>query len=142
VKSSVIDRVVSEHTHTPLLGPMAGALSQLSIEELESELRCQFSAEYREFLEQCRSGMVGSLPIWGSVPIDLYAAEGTVLDVTLRFRSQSWPLSDEGPVISTDQGGNPIVELPSGIIMCHDHDFGGRFEVATNFLAFLESLMD
>jgi hypothetical protein len=138
---AVLQKIVQEHQRVPELGSVGARTSQSDVEAAERAIGNGFSDSYRQFLLECGSGLVGHLPIYGLQPTAMYPAEGTVVDVTNRFRAQGWPTTDAGPVISTDQSGNPIVEDREGKIVTYDHDFGGFHVVSPTFEAFVSELV-
>jgi hypothetical protein len=139
--AAIIEDVKATHAQVPELGRLGDLPTAAEVVGAEHALGCSLSEFYRRFLLEIGSGLVGHLPIHGLRPTAMYPNEGTVIDVTQRFRSEGWPETDKGPVISTDQGGNPIIERQDGTIVTFDHDFGGFHVVSSSFDAFAAGLM-
>jgi len=65
------------------------------------------------------------------------ADEGSVVDVTNRFRKDGWAGTDKWAVVSVDHSGNPIGLDSTGAVWLSDHDFGEVVQIADSFEAFI-----
>ena len=138
----LVDRLRKEFAQCSELVSVGGGAANDEISALAAEVGAALSPAYRQFLELFGSGIVGSLPIYGTSPLAMYPKDGTAADVTRRFRSDGWPIAEYELVIAMDQAGNPIWENADGNIISYDHDVGGFVSVAPDFVQFISDLMD
>jgi len=94
--------------------------------------------DYREFIHRYGGAILGPLRIYGlRMAPPMGANEGSVFDVTLRYKRQGWPGVSEWLVISNDHAGNPIGIAADGRVWLSDHDFGEIILVAESFEGFV-----
>jgi len=66
----------------------------------------------------------------------------SVVDVTMRFRSDGWEPTNEWVVISVDLAGNPIGLTAGGDVWISDHDAGETRMLAATFEEFVIQLLE
>lgn len=122
---------------------VAGPVEVSEVETAEKALAVPFGDEYRSFLVRYGAAIVGSLPILGLRRADAMAVDTySVVDVTVQFRADGWPSTDEWAVFSVDHSGNPIGLSRDGTVWIYDHDAGEVSLVARSFEQFLIQLLD
>jgi hypothetical protein len=90
-------------------------------------------ADFRWFLAACGGGPVGS---------EWVDSIDELPDTHRKFRAEfgpprGWTMADVF-VIGWDGWGNPYgIHAPTGRVLVEDHDFGGVYEMAPSFAAFL-----
>jgi hypothetical protein len=120
-----------------------GPVPESEVARAERRLKAKFPADYREFVLRYGGAQLGHLFVCGLRPTELGGPEDLVTTLSERFRSQLLPPFASMVVVAADQGGNPIGFLPPRrAVVTHDHDFGGRHEVAADFEEFLLALLD
>ena len=108
------------------------------IDQAQITLGCQFHKDYIEFLQVYGGGIVGSLDIYGLRPAEMMGDNWwSVVDLTIHFRQNDYPHTDEWYIISGDGFGNPIGVSNDGKVLCYDFDSGRLYEEAPDFEAFL-----
>lgn len=122
---------------------VGGSVPHSEIDQAEKLIGVKFDPDYRWFVGKYGAAMVGSLPVLGLrraevMGDDLYS----VVEVTLRFRSDGWEPTREWVVISVDAAGNPIGIADDGRVWLADHNSGRVEPIAENFQAYLLRLLD
>jgi SMI1 / KNR4 family. len=110
------------------------------IAEAEERLGAKFPGSYRDFLKEFGSGGAGKAIILGLSEAG-FVYTPSIIEVSSRFRKEL-PEYDRMVVIGMDGSGNPVGFLPNNpCIFTHDHDFGGRYDLATDFDDYLEKAL-
>ena len=136
MKNRTIAMLTDEYRRYPFL-TAASPPTPKEINDAQETLDVIFHDDYIEFLLTFGGGMVGSLPVYGLRPVEVFGKSWSVVDVTLRFRRDNWPHTNDSYVISTDGRGNPIGVAPDARLMSYDHDVGDYYEVAEHLEAFI-----
>jgi hypothetical protein len=112
--------------------------SEAEVNELVALLGRPLPSDYREFLLRHGAALVGQYPIYGvSHMPGMGASRKRADDVKEEFRRGGWPYADEWLMVSADGCGNPIGIADDGRVLVWDHDFGGIYELGSNFEDFL-----
>lgn len=123
--------------------PVLRADSLPTIEEIDKashELGVPFVADYREFLLTFGGAMVGPYPIFGLRPVEVMGTDHwSVVDVTIQYRNDGVPGTEEWIVFSEDHAGNPVGIDADGKVWIHDHDFGGITLLSLTFEGYLRA---
>ncbi|RYD71833.1 MAG: SMI1/KNR4 family protein [Verrucomicrobiaceae bacterium] len=136
MKDGTLDLLGSLFGEFPILvsGP-APAQELLRIEEYAG---FDLPADYRIFVERYGGAIVGPYSIYGfGASHAMGNDESSVITTTEHFRSQKWPGTEGGLVISMDHAGNPITLDMNGCVWLHDHDFGSTEKLADSFEDYL-----
>lgn len=116
----------------------------VEIDEAEELLGVKLPAAYRDFLRRFGSGGVGKAIVLGLHEAE-FVATPSVVDVSNQFREElrdQLPEYDRLVVIGVDGAGNPVGFLPGDpCIFTHDHDFGGRHDLAADFEDYLDKAL-
>jgi hypothetical protein len=101
------------------------------ISEAEKKLKIKFNEDYKEFIKLFGGCYVG---------VCIYAFKNsdelenkTVVDLTLFYREQKWPGTEDNYVVSFDLSGNPITIKTSGEVVVFEHNIGSFFKLADSF---------
>jgi len=113
--------------------------------DAENKLDVILPTDYKFFLKEFGSGGVGGAIILGLSEAEFIATPSFIVE-TLRIRKE---FSEELPeyknivVIGLEGSGNPVGFLPQEpIIFTHDHDFGGRYDLAIDFCDYIEKAIN
>ena len=116
----------------------AEGVDSMEIDEASQALGIPFAADYHEFICRYGGAIVGPYPIFGLRRAEPMAAnEGSVVEVTRRFRQKRWPGTDAWVVFSIDHAGNPIGQDKDGKVWISDHDDGVVEVIAKSFEDYL-----
>ncbi len=111
----------------------------------ENTLGVKLPNEYKVFLREFGSGCVGRAIILGLSEAE-FVGTPSFVDTTLEYRQvfcEDIPEYKDIVVIGVDGSGNPIGYLPdSPTIFVHDHDFGGRYDLATDFNDYVDKALN
>lgn len=108
------------------------------IDRVSQDLSLTFVADYREFLLSFGGAMVGPYPIFGLRPVEVMGNDHwSAADITMRFRNNGLPGTEDWLIFSEDHAGNPIGMNSTGQVWIFDHDFGGSTLLAPTFEAYL-----
>lgn len=90
--------------------------------------------DYRTFVERYGGAIVGAYSVYGfGASHAMGNNESSVITMTEHFRSQKWPGTEGGLVVSMDHAGNPVTLDKQGCVWLHDHDFGSTEKLADSF---------
>lgn len=142
MKSGAWDALDRAFAEFPIL--RAEPVPNEEIDAAGQALGVQFDPDYREFVRRYGGAIVGPYPIYGlrqAEPMD--DSLWSVMVVTMHYRTEGWPGTDEWYIVSTDHAGNPIGMDREGVVRTYDHDARGVFKLADNFENYLlECLRD
>lgn len=120
----------------------AEPVPSLEIAAAESLLGLEFDPSYKAFVQKYGGAIVGPYPIYGLRQAEPMDSELWSVDVvTLRFRKEGWPKTENWYVISSDHSGNPIGITQNGHVKMFDHDAGQVVEVAGSFEEYLKKCL-
>lgn len=130
------DLLDAEFEEFPVL--VAGPARQSDFEKIEKFAGFPLPNSYRDFVTRYGGAVVGPYSVFGFGASDAMGAnEGSVIDVTNRFRADRWPGSDRTLVVSMDHAGNAIMLGEDGEVVRFDHDSGDTETLARNFESFI-----
>lgn len=111
----------------------------------EAKLGVELLNEYKVFLKEFGSGGVGQAIILGLSEAE-FVATPSFVDISLEIRKEFYkdiPEYGDIVVIGIDGSGNPVGYLPdSPTIFVHDHDFGGRYNLASDFSDYVDKALN
>jgi hypothetical protein len=117
-----------------------GGVGTPEIDQAEVALGVKFDPEYVRFLREFGGAMLGAEPLLGLSRADVMGIDSwSVVDVTLRFRSEGWEGVDDWYLVSVDGAGNPVGVARDGAVYLSDHHGGGISKLANSFLDYLNS---
>ncbi len=118
---------------------MSGPAPASELEKIKEFAGFALPLSYLDFVARYGGAIVGPYPIYGSgAALEVMdPKQGSVIDVTNRYRADEWPGSENSLVIGTDGSGNAFMLGEDGKIVCFDHDFGGTYIDAPNFDRFI-----
>jgi len=124
-------------------GSTASPVPHQEIQAAETALGVSFAEDYREFLREFGGAVIRGTSILGLRQPPLMPDEpASVIDQSMLFRSELPDPYDKIVVISVDDAGNPIGFVPPDpAIVTFDHNFGGRYHLASSFGEYLAHLM-
>jgi hypothetical protein len=102
-------------------GSYNGAVNEKEVDEILNQFSVT-NENYRKWLIHTGGGPIGS---------DWYDGINELKQSQEKLKGEPWSIS--GFVIGWDGAGNPIVLSQSGVILTQDHNFGGVYEMASNF---------
>ncbi len=128
-----LDEDFQEHPVT-----VAGSVPTPEVSALEQQTGFSLSQDYKDFVVRYGGGIVGPYSVYGLRAADAMGDDETsALEVTRRFRIQSWRGTEAWLVISTDHAGNPIGLDKDGKVWISDHDAGVVEVIANSFEEYL-----
>lgn len=126
----------AEFEEFPVL--VAGPANPSEFEQIEKFAGFSLPSSYKDFVRRYGGAIVGPYSVYGWGASSAMASnEGSVIDVTNRFRADRWPGSDSAIVVSMDHAGNAIMLNENGEIVRFDHDSGDTEMLAPNFESFI-----
>jgi hypothetical protein len=132
----MLDRLEDYFADEPVL--VAGAVPEAEVDRIGQFVGFPLPTAYRDFVRSFGAGIVGPYPIFGSGTAEAMASDdGSVIDVTKRFRTDGWSIARDSLVISRDHAGNPFVLNEDGAVRRFDHDVGTDEEVTASFDKFV-----
>lgn len=142
MKNSTLDKLEKHFDEFPFM--RSEPVPESEIIEAENKLGVRFDSDYKEFIQKYGGAIVGPFPVYGLRRADPMDDElWSVIEVTMRYRNEGWPDTENLYIISTDHADNPVGITEDSRVISYDHDFGETIEVAESFEAYLiQSLED
>ena len=116
----------------------SGTVSLDELLKAEKVLGVKFADDYKELVQKYGGAVVGPFPIYGlrhAGPMDDHL--WSIVDVTMQYRNEGWPETQESYIVSSDHAGNPIAITKNGRVVSYDHDVGELVDIADSFECFL-----
>jgi hypothetical protein len=110
--------------------------------QTEASLGVAFDPDYRDFLLRYGSAIVGAHDLYGVTPNRIMGKDWSVVDHTLRARTDRLRGSESAVVISDGGDGSPIAMTPKGAVILWDHVIGQITKIAPSFEDFLRSCLE
>ena len=120
---------------------MASSVPEEEILLAEKELATEFSESYKKFIRLYGAAIFDGFFVYGLRKTLLMGDDcWSVIDLTMYYRNQHWPGTENWYIISDDGSGNPFGVDPEGKVWLSDHDAGEIVPVAEDFEDFLYKL--
>ena len=116
----------------------ATPVSEEEVNSIEASLGVRFDSDYKQFVLKYGGAVVGPFPIYGlrqAGPMD--EEFWSVYNVTMHYRKEHWPGTQDWYVVSSDHSDNPVGITPEGKVISYDHDYGEMVDVAESFEDYL-----
>lgn len=131
--SNFLEKYFSEHSNYAV-----GPVPHIEIEESEQKLQVKFSDSYKKFISLYGGALLTENSIYGLRKEEMMGDDNwSVTQLTLYYRNQNWPGTENWYIISDDFAGNPFGVDPEGKVWLSDHDTGEIIQVAEDFEDFL-----
>lgn len=136
MKTSTWDQLEKLFEEFPFM--KAEPVSEEEVNSIEASLGVQFDSDYKQFVLKYGGAIVGPFPIYGIRQADPMDDElCTVFTVTMHYRNEGWPGTQDWYVFSSDHSDNPVGITPEGKVISYEHDYGEMIDVATSFEEYL-----
>ncbi len=117
----------------------AEAVEAAEVTAAEKEIGVKLPEDFKEFIRRYGGAIVGPFPIYGLRRADPMGDDkSSFLEVTKRFRKDSWPGTDKWVIISMDHAGNPVGLDAAGKVWISDHDVCAIQLLAPDFEGYLK----
>ena len=113
---------------------------EAEVEAAEQQLAVSFNVDYKQFIHLFGGSMLVYVPIYGLQNSEVMESS-SVVEVSLSFRQDNWPGTENTYVFSVDQSGNPLTIDNQGQVITFDHDAGEVYVLSASFEAFILSLI-
>tara|TARA_R110002095_G_C4205578_1_gene235523 strand:+ start:82 stop:531 length:450 start_codon:yes stop_codon:yes gene_type:complete len=131
-----LEKYFSEHRNYA-----AGPVPNTEIEMSEQKLQVKFSESYKKFLSLYGGALLEESSIYGLRKEEMMGDDNwSVTQLTLYYRNQKYPGTENWYIVSDDFSGNPFGVDPDGKVWLSDHDTGEIIQVAETFEDFLYKL--
>lgn len=136
MKESTWEQLEKQFEEFPFM--KAESVSEEEISSIEASLGVRFDSDYKQFVLKYGGAIVGPFPIFGLRQADPMDDElWSVSTVTMHYRNEGWPGTQDWYVISSDHSDNPVGITPEGKVISYDHDYGEVVDVAESFEEYL-----
>jgi len=136
MKKETWDAIETMFSRFPIM--KAEGVEMIEIDAVCAQFGIPLPSDYREFIHRYGGAVVGPYPIFGLRRAEPMAInEGSVVDVTRRFRQKSWVGTEAWLVFSIDHAGNPVGLDRDGKVWISDHDARAVQLIANSFEDYL-----
>lgn len=136
MKASTWEQLEKQFEEFPFM--KAESVSEEEMNSIEASLGVRFDSDYKQFVLKYGGAIVSPFPIYGLRQAEPMDDElWSVSIVTMHYRNEGWPGTQDWYVISSDHADNPVGITPEGKVVSYDHDYGEMVDVAESFETYL-----